>query len=504
LPARLRCAGIRIGVLRRLGTRLTGRVGLSGTLIGRRLLRGGGVLLIGWGVLVCTTLTSGGRLTCTLIALLVDRRILIGRRVLIGRRLLRVGTALAGRRGLARARSPLLPGHVRQSERGDGLGIDLPASLEALLALERDQGLRGARTEHSVRLATDVESFLDQHHLNLPDLLRVQIERGSAHRRTAATAGAELRSRRAGRDHRDHFTAVVHDDDLIANHEVLVPPPRRIDLDQGRRNGDESNARGHHRANCDREVHVIDAWYVAAGEHGLLNPGPLLGRQIHAAAGLTLLSLPPGRRLRRLILLRLGLLGRCLLRLSLLGRGLLGLLSLALLRRSLLTLLTLRGLALRLISLTPLALRCALVLVALRLTGCLVALVLIALLGLALLALLLLVLALVTLTLLALLLLVLALVTLALLALFLFVLALLALLSLPGGLVALLALLAVALLRLTRRLVALPLAVLGLRLALPTLVLRLLLRLPAALVLLRGAAGLSAARRLSAARHVLR
>jgi hypothetical protein len=53
-------------------------------------------------------------------------------------------------------------------------------------------------------------------------------------------------------------------------------------------------------------------------------------------------------------------------------------------------------------------------------------------------------------------------------------------------------------------LVALPLALLGLRLALPTLVLRLLLRLPAALVLLRGAAGLSAARRLSTARHVLR
>jgi len=303
--------------LRRLVTRLTGRVGLSGTLIGRRLLRGGRVLLIGWGVLVCTTLTSGGRLTCTLIALLVDRRILIGRRVLIGRHLLRGGTALTGRRGLARA---LLSGHVRQSERGDGLGIDLPASLEALLALERDQGLRGARTEHSVRLATDVESFLDQQHLNLPDLLRVQIECGSAHRRTAATAGAELRTRRAGRDHRDHFTAVVHDDDLIANHEVLVPAPRRIDLDQGRRNGDESNARGHHGANCDREVHVIDARHIAPGEHGLLNPGPLLGREIHAPAGLTLLSLPLGRRLRRLILLRLGLLGRCLLRLSLLGR----------------------------------------------------------------------------------------------------------------------------------------------------------------------------------------
>jgi len=301
--------------LRRLVTRLTGRVGLSGTLIGRRLLRGGRVLLIGWGVLVCTTLTSGGRLTCTLIALLVDRRILIGRRVLIGRHLLRGGTALTGRRGLARA---LLSGHVRQSERGDGLGINLPASLEALLALERDQGLRGAPTEDSVRLAADVESFLDQHHLNLPDLLRVQIERGSAHRRTAATAGAELRTRRAGRDHRDHFTAVVHDDDLIAHHEVLVPAPRRIDLDQGGRNGDGPNARRHHGASCDREVHVIDARYVAAGEHGLLNPGPLLGGQVHGPAGLTLLSLT--LRLRHLILLRLGLLGRCLLRLSLLGR----------------------------------------------------------------------------------------------------------------------------------------------------------------------------------------
>ena len=78
-------------------------------------------------------------------------------------------------------------------------------------------------------------------------------------------------------------------------------------------------------------------------------------------------------------------------------------------------------------------------------------------------------------------------------------------LGLAGALIslALLALLALTLRRLTGGLIALclPLALLGL--ALLALVLRLLLRLPAALVLLRGAARLSAVRRLRAARHVL-
>jgi hypothetical protein len=76
----------------------------------------------------------------------------------------------------------------------------------------------------------------------------------------------------------------------------------------------------------------------------------------------------------------------------------------------------------------------------------------------------------------------------------------LALLGLTGALIPLAL---PALRRLAAGLVALrlPLALLGL--ALLTLVLRLLLRLSAALVLLRGAARLSAARRLPAARHVL-
>jgi hypothetical protein len=34
------------------------------------------------------------------------------------------------------------------------LGVDLPGGLEALLALERNHGLLGARTEHAVRLLT--------------------------------------------------------------------------------------------------------------------------------------------------------------------------------------------------------------------------------------------------------------------------------------------------------------------------------------------------------------
>ena len=109
------------------------------------------------------TLAAGGGLTRTLIVLLASRRplragtplaagrglgralvaFLAGAHVLIRRRLLPAGATLAAGGRLGRA--SLLPGHVRQPKRSDGPTIDPSAGLEALLALERDQGLPGAR-----------------------------------------------------------------------------------------------------------------------------------------------------------------------------------------------------------------------------------------------------------------------------------------------------------------------------------------------------------------------
>jgi hypothetical protein len=433
--------------------------GLTRTLVvllaGRRPLRAG------------TTLAAGGRPGRALVA------VLAGAHVLIRRRLLPAGATLAAGGRLGRA--TLLPGHVRQPKRSDGPTIDPSAGLEALLALERDQGLPGARAEYAVGLA-DAEPLLDQDHLHLPDLVGAQTQCACpAADSRSAPAATEPGTASSHRDNGNDLAAAVNDDDVVPHHEVLVSAPLGVDLDQRRGHVDDPHSRRHRRANGKREVHVVDARHVAAGEHGLLNPGALLRRQIHSAASLTLLSLA---------LLRLRLLGRTLLSLTWLALRLLSL-TLGLLGLALLPLLALRGLPLRLIALPALALG----LVTRSLTGGLVALAFPALLSLALLRLALLALFSLALRLacglvapllgLALH----ALVTLALLTLI-----ALALLRLPGGPV----------------LLRLPFA---LGRALLALVLRALLCLAAAVLLLpllRGAAlGLSGAARLAAARRVL-
>lgn len=436
--------------MRRLVGRPVHRATLSGAriLIGRRLLH------------LLTALAGRGRLARALITLLA------GTHVLIGRWLLRANVALAGRRRL-RCIS-LLPGHVREAERCDGSAIDLAGGLEALLPLERDQGLPGARAQHAIGLP-DVEPFLDQDHLHLPDLLRAEAQRA---RPDADLRSAPARvesgtpsSRRAHRHDRDDLATAVDDDDVVTHHEELVPAPFGIDLDKRGMNVDDAHARRHRRAYNDREVHVVDARHVAASKHRLLNPGALLRRQIHSAASLSLLGLA---------LLRLRLLS------LILGLGL-----------ALLTLLSLRGLPLRMIALPALALA----LVTRSLTGGLIALTLPPLRGLALLGLALH-----------------ALITLALLALFSLALRCLTCRLLPARLplAALgLALLALALHALITLALLHPLATLGSALLVLVLLLVLgaSLRLPATILLLpllRGAAlRLGWAARLAAALHVL-
>jgi len=359
--------------------------------------------------------------------------LLAGSCILICRGLLRASTALAGGGGLSR--STLLSAQVRQSERADGLIVNLPGGLKTLLALERSQGLNGGLIQHAVRLV-DVEPFLDQHRLHLPDLLGAEIKHGCAAPLRSAMAGVELRTalrRRSYGDDRDDLTALVDDDDVVTRHEEPVTPELRENLDERWIDVDDAHAGRDHRADRQREVHVIDARQVAASKHRLLNSDALVGRQIHSAADLTLLRLT-------------------LLSLALRSRGLLNLARLSLV--------ALWALPLSLIVLLALALWWVLALIARSLTGGLIARRL-TLLGLALHAL-------VTLTLLALFLLALlglalhTLVTLTLLALFLLALLALALLGLALHALVTLTLLALFLLALLglalRALVALALA----------------------------------------------
>src|SRR5262249_10529974 len=182
---------------------------------GRRLL---GALVAGTLVLLGRRLRAGAALAAgrrlVLIALLASAHVLVGGR-------LRAGAALAAGRGLVRTLITL-PGRARHAERGHGAAVDLPAGLEALLTLERDQRSPGARTEPAIGLS-DVDPLLDQHRLHVADLVRSQIDRTRA---AADSAAAVFKSPAStGRTHRhDRYdvAAVVDDHDLIAHDEVLV------------------------------------------------------------------------------------------------------------------------------------------------------------------------------------------------------------------------------------------------------------------------------------------
>jgi hypothetical protein len=139
----------------------------------------------------------------------------------------------------------------------------------------------------------------------------------------------------------------VNDDDLIADDEILVSAPLRIDFDERRGHVHNAHTRRHNGPDAQREVDVVHARYVAAGEDGLLDPRALLRAERHVATSLTLGSLTLGLALLRLTRL-------ALLALRSLACGLILLTTLAL------SLLALRGLPGRLIPLRLTALALAL------------------------------------------------------------------------------------------------------------------------------------------------
>ena len=134
------------------------------------------------------------------------------------------------------------------------------------------------------------------------------------------------RSFRSDREYGNDLVVEIHDDDLVADHEVPESTPLGMDFHDDRRDFDHAHARRHHGAHADREVDVRGTRYIAAGQDRLSDLGALLRGQGRAATA-------------RLALLRLALRSLSLL------TGL-----------ALLTLLSLRGLPLALVSLLALRL----------------------------------------------------------------------------------------------------------------------------------------------------
>src|SRR5215470_18479422 len=100
---------------------------------------------------------------------LVSALVLLRRSLLVSRSTVVCSTAALAGRGAA-----LRAARVRHSERREGLIVDAAGGRETLLALEGRQCADCSRAEPAVR-PSDVEPFLNQDHLNLPDLLLAQV-----------------------------------------------------------------------------------------------------------------------------------------------------------------------------------------------------------------------------------------------------------------------------------------------------------------------------------------
>src|SRR5262249_22000034 len=188
--------------------------------------------------------------------------------------LLRLGRSLARR--LLRPARRVLAGRGRllafldlHAESRNGLAVDPSAHLQPLLLLEHPQGSHGARPELAVYFS-DLEALVPQRDLQLADFIHAQIERAGctalrrAERRTRGGAGgADLLT---GRNDPDDPVAVIDDHDLVTHHEILVTAEFRMDADEHVRNGNEPYAARHHGADANREVHIVNARHVAAGE----------------------------------------------------------------------------------------------------------------------------------------------------------------------------------------------------------------------------------------------
>jgi len=89
----------------------------------------------------------------------------------------------------------------------------------------------------------------------------------------------------------------VDDYDFVANDEIEVSAPLRVNFDQSRGHCNDAHASWHDGANANSEIHIVDPRDVVACQHRCTDAGALFGRQVDRTIRLTRLLL--GRLLSR-------------------------------------------------------------------------------------------------------------------------------------------------------------------------------------------------------------
>src|SRR5216683_4408144 len=107
--------------------------------------------------------------------------------------------------------------------------------------------------------------------------------------RTALADVADVLVRLSGNHGYDFERIRVHHDHFVADQEVLVPAPLRLDLDDGRRKRQGSNADaipGNALADTQIDIEVVagEPRSIAFADDGLADFGPLLGGQRYRLA----------------------------------------------------------------------------------------------------------------------------------------------------------------------------------------------------------------------------
>jgi len=85
-----------------------------------------------------------------------------------------------------------------------------------------------------------------------------------------------LRIRRSGRYKGNDSVAVINNHDIVTYDKILMPTP--FGMNRDKRLGHLYNAHGarHNRPDAHGKIDIVHPRHIAAGEHGLSNPGLLL------------------------------------------------------------------------------------------------------------------------------------------------------------------------------------------------------------------------------------
>jgi hypothetical protein len=172
------------------------------------------------------------------------------------------------------------------SKRGDGPAVDLACCLQAVAALELDQGVACSRTKAAIRF--NGKALAHKHNLNLTDFVCRQIS--YATRDGPALAGTSVG--RPDRYHSHDVPAAVADHNLVPCDEIRMAAPLRMNVNQDRRDFDDAYPSRDDSADPYGEVHAVDPWHIASSaEYSFTDAGLLLSRHSNASATFLTLTL---------------------------------------------------------------------------------------------------------------------------------------------------------------------------------------------------------------------